>query len=458
MDVSTTEIHAHASHGGGSHAPKSFTRPQSNPQTTSDSPQRQTSRAANATPPPVSADSSAQQQPKADDKPSFHSILNHYYSSDSSENSDSGSSDSGDAKGQQDSSQDSNTTAVAPVDSGTARKDIAPLTLTLSFPRNIDITAPSTASTGSTSSNTTATAETQTASSSTASSNTVLAADAEEIAPAPAPTTQIENESGSTTQRGDLAFAAKLTPVATDNGKAQTQQQSNNNSQDSGTDTKQRAQTQAVQQQTQVTTKSNTSSQTDDQAPLEKQRTAFVEAAPKPAATTMLAQEPAQSSGQMAATAKPIESAPQTNAGEVARIEQAMNMPAPAASSHDITVRIADAGQHGADIRFVEHAGEVRVTVKTADAEMAQTLRSGLNDFANRMEQSGIRTEVWRPGADANSSQNPQDQFADQRGRQQNRDSRDSRNAPQQENQNSNKPRWVEELETSLSNKSLGSK
>ena len=135
MDVSTTEIHAHASHGGGSHAPKSFTRPQSNPQTTSDSPQRQTSRAANATPPPVSADSSAQQQPKADDKPSFHSILNHYYSSDSSENSDSGSSDSGDAKGQQDSSQDSNTTAVAPVDSGTARKDIAPLTLTLSFRR-----------------------------------------------------------------------------------------------------------------------------------------------------------------------------------------------------------------------------------------------------------------------------------------------------------------------------------
>ena len=150
----------------------------------------------------------------------------------------------------------------------------------------------------------------------------------------------------------------------------------------------------------------------------------------------------------MTANAKPVESAPQTNASEVARIEQAMDIPAPAASSHDITVRIADAGEHGADIRFVEHAGEVRVSVKTADPEMAQALRGGLNDFANRMEQSGIRTEVWRPGADANSSQNPQDQF-DQKGRQQNRE-RDSQQGSQQENPNSSKPGWVEELETSL--------
>ncbi len=435
--------------GGGAHTRKQ----QATQQTQSDpSTPKQSARAANAGVTSASAGDSPSPQATRDDKSSFHSILNHYYSSDSSGNSDSDSGDSSDAKGQQDSSQDSNNTAVAPVDAGTARKDIAPLTLTFAFPANITLpTVPSQAQTQAPS---TTTAEAQTSTSQSAIA--AVEVDLEEALPATtaASNPTIEEANAPNVQRGDLAFAAKLNLNTNDNGKAEAQANnassgnSAGNSQDGGTDAKSRN-VAAAAQQTQVAAKPAASSQpAETDAPVDKTRAiAFADAAPKPAAATMLAQEPASPSP-MTANSKPVESAPQTNASEVARIEQAMNVPAPAASSHDITVRIADAGEHGADIRFVEHAGEVRVSVKTADPEMAQTLRGGLNDFANRMEQTGIRTEVWRPGADANSSQNAQDQF-DQKGRQQNRE-RDSQQGSPQDNANSSKPRWVEELETSL--------
>jgi len=94
------------------------------------------------------------------------------------------------------------------------------------------------------------------------------------------------------------------------------------------------------------------------------------------------------------------------------------------------------------------------VMVRTSDAEMAQTLRGGLSDFVGRMEHTGIRAEVWRPGPDAAQSQadsqNQQfEQHSDsggsgsgknQHGSQEREDSR----------QQADKPRWVEELETSL--------
>jgi hypothetical protein len=454
-DMNVAGSGGHGVRGGGAgHTRKA----QINQQTQNDpATPRQTTRAANAGGTTPSAGDTPSPPATRDDKSSFHSILNHYYSSDSSGDSDSDSGNSGDAKSQQDSSQDSNNTAVAPVDAGTARKDIAPLTLTFAFPLNVTIPTAQ----AQTQAPSATTAEAPAATSQTAQSALqALESDLEEtLTAAQASNPTIEESNGPNVQRGDLAFAAKLNLNTTDNGKAEAQannSQSGNsagNSQDGNTDAKSRN-IAAAAQQTQLAAKPPASSQpSETDSPVEKTRAiAFADAAPKPSPATMLAQEPAAATNTMTANAKPVEATPQTNAGEVARIEQAMDIPAPAASSHDITVRIADAGEHGADIRFVEHAGEVRVSVKTADPEMAQALRGGLNDFANRMEQSGIRTEVWRPGADANSSQNPQDQF-DQKGRQQNRE-RDSQHGSQegsqQENPNSSKPRWVEELETSL--------
>jgi len=124
-------------------------------------------------------------------------------------------------------------------------------------------------------------------------------------------------------------------------------------------------------------------------------------------------------------------------------------------SGHDITIKLPDASERGMDVRFVERGGEVHVAIRTSDGEMAQTLRSGLNDFVGRMDHAGIRAEVWRPGAEASSSQNSQQDA----NRQQTQDQRGSRNQSgsqdsESDSPNSKKPRWVEALEDSIGSQS----
>lgn len=128
----------------------------------------------------------------------------------------------------------------------------------------------------------------------------------------------------------------------------------------------------------------------------------------------------------------------------------------PQASNADITVRIADAGR-GADLRFVERGGEVHVSVRTSDAEMAQTLRGGLNDLASRLEHGGISAEMWRPAAASteNGSQNgsgSQHDSADDRsgGGRGSQQDHSGANDSDGRNQNSPRPKWVEALETSI--------
>ncbi len=140
---------------------------------------------------------------------------------------------------------------------------------------------------------------------------------------------------------------------------------------------------------------------------------------------------------------------PLNAAAAISKLADALELPAapPANSANEIVVRIPDATDRGTDVRFVERAGEVNVTVRTTDSEMAQSLRSGLGDLSARLEQNGIRAEMWKPGSD-NSS--PQDESSrrwnDQKNANGQRQSADS-----EENQkNSKRPKWVEALEFSL--------
>jgi hypothetical protein len=136
-----------------------------------------------------------------------------------------------------------------------------------------------------------------------------------------------------------------------------------------------------------------------------------------------------------------------------ARMDQ-VEVPAAAAPSgnHDITIRIPDSTtDQGTAVRFVERAGEVHVSVRTGDAEMAQALRGGLNDLVNRLEDGGIRTQVWQPGTDSSTSQNNSHHpFADPDGSNGRQFSSGSNS--EQESKQPNKPRWVEELEDSIGN------
>jgi hypothetical protein len=49
------------------------------------------------------------------------------------------------------------------------------------------------------------------------------------------------------------------------------------------------------------------------------------------------------------------------------------------------------------DVRLIERSGEVRVAVRTPDAQLAGDLRANLSTLATRLEQSGFRAETWHP-------------------------------------------------------------
>ena len=146
--------------------------------------------------------------------------------------------------------------------------------------------------------------------------------------------------------------------------------------------------------------------------------------------------------------------APSSPLPPAAQMNQVIDPPAAAPkTNNDITVRIPDSTGQDTAVRFVERAGEVHVSVRTADAEMAQSLRGGLNDLVNRLEDGGIRTEVWQPGSASNTSTSQNDShqpFADpdgSNGRQYASGSNSEHESKQQ-----SKPRWVEELESSIGN------
>ena len=140
-----------------------------------------------------------------------------------------------------------------------------------------------------------------------------------------------------------------------------------------------------------------------------------------------------------------------------AHMDQVVDPPAAAPkTNNDITVRIPDSTDQGTAVRFVERAGEIHVSVRTGDVEMAQSLRGGLDDLVNHLQDGGLRTELWQPGSGSNgaTSQNDSHQpFADPDGSNGRQYSSGSNSG--QESKQQNKPRWAEELEGSIGNQNF---
>ena len=53
--------------------------------------------------------------------------------------------------------------------------------------------------------------------------------------------------------------------------------------------------------------------------------------------------------------------------------------------------------QGSVEVRVLERAGEVRLSVRTPDTELANSLRQQLGDLVGRLEQTGYQAETWRP-------------------------------------------------------------
>ena len=152
--------------------------------------------------------------------------------------------------------------------------------------------------------------------------------------------------------------------------------------------------------------------------------------------------ETAREAAPNSAPAAPQQTAPS------ARTERVIETPpAPPTSSRDIRVQVPDNNGGSTQVRFVESGGEVRVSVRTADPALAQNLRSHLNDLSQRLADGGMPAEIWKPSANAASSQNdPNSTGRDGRGS----GGQGSGGQGGQQDRQEQRPAWIEEMEASL--------
>jgi hypothetical protein len=138
--------------------------------------------------------------------------------------------------------------------------------------------------------------------------------------------------------------------------------------------------------------------------------------------------------------------------GETAPLRAETTPARPTRALQNLALEILQPNQERVALHVVERSGELHVAIRTADSELAHGLRQALPELVNRLEQDGLRIEVWRPAGVATAGAaiearrsasdvrdgDPQPQ---QNGSQQQRGQRDQ--------DPSDRPRWVEELESS---------
>jgi hypothetical protein len=116
----------------------------------------------------------------------------------------------------------------------------------------------------------------------------------------------------------------------------------------------------------------------------------------------------------------------------------------------------------GVDVQVIERAGRLQVAVRTDDADLQSVLREDVGQLVARVEEHGLRTEVWAPsGSGAQFGQGGQtghetgSRFGESPpGGQSGQGDRDR----QQGDERSGRPAWLDQLEESFSSKATDTK
>ena len=122
----------------------------------------------------------------------------------------------------------------------------------------------------------------------------------------------------------------------------------------------------------------------------------------------------------------------------------------------ELSLQVSNQNQERVEVRMVERGGELHVAVRTGNADLAHGLREGISDLVSRLEETGFRTDTWRPvhaAASASATSGPQQgatEFRNNSDPQSNPGWSQQQSRDQREHQQSNRPNWVEELEGSL--------
>lgn len=148
----------------------------------------------------------------------------------------------------------------------------------------------------------------------------------------------------------------------------------------------------------------------------------------------------------------PASAAPAAKTADVAPTAAvAEPAPMPTVRPQNIDLKIAGADNSQVDVRVSQRAGDVQVTVRTPDGDLAQSLRQHLPELSDRLSQAGVSGNLWQPqtAQASNSGGNDADSrySDDAQTQQQNQQQQQSRH----NNQNSsgrqqNSGAWLNEL------------
>jgi hypothetical protein len=189
---------------------------------------------------------------------------------------------------------------------------------------------------------------------------------------------------------------------------------------------------------------------------------AYAEPAARPEARganpTLEPLAPVSGSPQQTPASESPQPAPAAEPADIPHLEPEPNRLPGAPSSHApdahaISVRVTDAGDARVELKVTEHAGAVRVSVRTADADLAGSLRENLGDLVHKLEQSGFRADTWHPSQSSSLEGNQQTRRAggeslgeDHSGRRQ----QHSGDGNAQKQKDPKRAGWIDEFETSL--------
>jgi hypothetical protein len=128
----------------------------------------------------------------------------------------------------------------------------------------------------------------------------------------------------------------------------------------------------------------------------------------------------------------------------------------------DLSVQVSPSSEQRVDVRVMQRAGELHVAVKTGDADLAHGLRQGLPEVVGRLAENGFRADTWHPGASAvavhAAAETQSSSSSFQQDHQQGQSGSAHRDGGRRDPQHSNRPQWVEEMETSLNQERDGEK
>ena len=133
------------------------------------------------------------------------------------------------------------------------------------------------------------------------------------------------------------------------------------------------------------------------------------------------------------------------------RAEEQPHAPQPL---HNILLQVNHSANEKVLVSVVQQSGELRLSVRTDDSELAQGLQQGLSDLVGKLQSNGYRADAWHPAQSSVArgptaeSQNTSNQS--RQGDSPSQQGESHQDGGQQRQNQSNRPRWVEELESNL--------